>query len=148
MNREQATTIELSLPSQLGYEKLVRQAISWLAPHLQLAAARVADLQTAVSEACINAIEHGNQLLSHLRLDVTFHVTDTYLEVVVADEGVVSFRAPATPPAPIEAKLAGLAPARRMGLLLMEQLVDEADFAAGEAGEGNRVRLRIYRPAR
>jgi len=146
MTREQANTIELSLPSELGYEKLVRQTISWLAPHLRLAAARVADLQTAVSEACINAIEHGNQLLAHLRLHVTIRVAPTYLEVVVADEGIVRFRPPAAPAAAIEDKLAGLTPARGMGLMLMQQLVDEADFLADERGTGNGVRLRIYRP--
>jgi serine/threonine-protein kinase RsbW len=140
--------IELYLPSELGYEKLVRQAIAWLAPQLQLTAARVADLQTAVSEACINAIEHGNRMLAHLRLGVTLHMTDSYLEVVVSDEGIARFL-PSSEPAPsIEAKLAGLAPARCMGLMLMLQLVDEVEFAAAEPGQGNRVRLRIYRPAR
>jgi serine/threonine-protein kinase RsbW len=136
--------IRLCLPSELGCEKLVRQAISWLAPHLQLAAARIADLQTAVSEACINAVEHGNRMLSHLRVSVTLRVTETYLEVVVIDQGIVCFRPPTTPPPSIEDKLGGLAPARHMGLLLMQQLVDEADFVAAEPGRGNRVRLRIY----
>jgi serine/threonine-protein kinase RsbW len=148
MDQEQAITIELSLPSELGYEKLVRQAINWLAPHLHLAAGRIADLQTAVSEACINAIEHGNRMLAHLRLGVTLRVTERFLEVVVADEGIVRFRPPSTPTATIEDKLAGLAPARRMGLFLMQQLVDEAHFEAAEPGHGNRVRLRIYTPER
>jgi serine/threonine-protein kinase RsbW len=136
------------LPNELGYEKLVRQAIAWLAPQLQLTAARVADLQTAVSEACINAIEHGNRMLAHLRLGVTLHMTESYLEVVVSDAGIVRFLPPSEPAPSIEQKLAGLAPARCMGLMLMLQLVDEVDFLAAESGRGNRVRLRIYRPAR
>ena len=147
MKWKQVTTIELSLPSELGYEKLVREIIAWLAPYLELAAARIADLQTAVSEACINAIEHGNRLLAHLRLGVTLHVTEDYLEVVVADEGAVRFSPPSAPVVSIEDMLAGLVPTRGMGLMLMRQLVDEIDFLAAEGGQGNRVRLRIYQPA-
>src|SRR3712207_2165407 len=110
MRCKQATTIELSLPSELGYEKLVRQTIVWLAPHREIAGARIADLQTAVSEACINSIEHGNRLSAHLRLSVTLRVTEDFLEVVVADEGAVRFSPPAAPVASIEDMLAGLAP--------------------------------------
>lgn len=146
MDKQQAITIELSLPSELGYEKMVRQMISRLASQLHLAAARTADLQTAASEACINAIEHGNRMLKHLRLNVTLHLTRTYLEVVVVDEGLTRLLPPSTPPASIEEKLAGLATARGMGLLLMQQLVDEADFLCSEPGKGNCVRLRIYAP--
>ena len=144
MSHNQDIAIELSLPSQLGYEKLVRQTIAWLTRRGELAAARIADLQTAVSEACINAIEHGNQALASLRLNVTLRLTPEYLEVVVRDTGVKRLLPPMAPPASIEQKLAGLAPARGMGLMLMRQLVDEVDFAAEEPEQGNYVRLRIY----
>jgi serine/threonine-protein kinase RsbW len=144
MSPEQPIIVELHLPSELGIEKLVRQTIAALAHRLELAAARVADLQTAASEACINAIEHGNQMRAHLHLFVTLCATRSYLEVVVLDEGVVRFQPPSVPAPTIWAKLDGLAPARGMGLMLMQNLVDEASFVAAEAGRGNRVRLRIY----
>ncbi len=141
---QEEATIKLSLPSELGYEKLVRHTISWLANRLQLPSSRMADMQTAVSEACINAIEHGNQALSRLRVKVTLTVTAEYFEAVVADQAAAPFRPPAAPPATIQDKIAGVAPARGMGLMLIEGLVDECGFLAEEPGFGNRFRLRIY----
>src|SRR5919202_91400 len=137
-------TIDLALPSELGAEKRVRQMIAQVGAELQLGSARLADLQTAVSEACINAIEHGNQLRRELRLDVTLRVAATYLEVLVGDAGIVPFHPPVTPPASMQDKLARRAPARGMGLLLMQQLVDEVDFLTAAPGAGNCVRLRLY----
>ena len=144
MSRTYDCTIELALPSELGAEKRVRQTLAQVGAELQLGSARLADLQTAVSEACINAIEHGNQLRRDLRLDVTLRVAATHLEVLIRDAGVVPFHPPLTPPASIQDKLAGHAPARGMGLLLMQQLVDEVDFRAAAPGTGNCVRLRLY----
>ncbi len=68
----QTTSIELSVPSKLGHEVVARQLVGWLGPRLGLDGARVADVQTAVSEACINAIEHGNCGMSDCRVTVAF----------------------------------------------------------------------------
>lgn len=143
---EQGNTIKLSLPSVLGYEKLVWQMIAWVAPRLELAARQVADLQTATCEACINAIEHGNQGRPQLQVEVILVNSQQYVEAFVCDEGVLPFQHGGAPAASIEEKLAGLAPARGMGLLLIHQLVDEAEFVEGECAKGNCFRLRIYRP--
>lgn len=137
-------TIDLVLPSQLGYEKLVWHLIGWLAPSLTLAASRVADLQTAACEACINAIEHGNQLLTSRRVHVRLIMTAGYIEVVVRDEGAVRFQVAGTPQASIAQKVAEMAPPRGMGLLLMQALADECEIVAGGSGDGNRCRLRMY----
>ena len=142
---EQTRTIEVGFPSVLGYEKLARHTLAWLGPRLGLDAARVADVQTALAEACINAIEHGNAGRASCRVTVTFSYGPTHLDTVVRDEGVRRFEAPAAPPATIEEKLAGLAAPRGMGLLLINQLVDEAEFEA-HADDGNNCRLRVYLP--
>ena len=141
---EDRTMIDLMLPNELGYAKVVWQLIGWLAPRLPLAASRVADLQTAVSEACINAIEHGNQLVPSSRIHVRLIMTPAYIEAVVRDEGIVRFQPVKTQPASIEQKVAGLAQPRGMGLLLMQQLADECEVIAGGPGDGNRCRLRVY----
>ena len=142
----QPTTFELSLPSTPGSEKLARHTVAWVGLRLDLTVERIADLQTAVSEAFINAVEHGNQGNEHRRVQVIFSITPEHLEVEVSDEGVRRFEQPVAPPATIEEKLAGLAPLRGMGLMLIRQLVDEAEFGTGEDGVGNRVRLRMRRP--
>ena len=64
-------TIEMMFPSELGYEKIARDAIGTLARNMGFDAERVEDLRTALSEACINAIEHGNQRQAHLRIHIT-----------------------------------------------------------------------------
>ena len=140
-------TFELTLPSQLGYEKLVRPLIAWLGQRLHFTAARTADIQTAVSEACINAIEHGNQGDTRLQVRVLFTVTHSHLEVVVMDAGISIYREPGTPPPSIHEKVTAGASPRGLGLMLMRQLVDEFEFLAPAPGHGNRFCLRFSRPA-
>ena len=48
---------------------------------------RVEDLKTAVAEACINAIEHGNRLNEKLNVGVVLSVNADTLEVKVIDDG-------------------------------------------------------------
>ena len=66
-----SSSIDLSIPSELGYERVVREAAASFAHRLGFATERVEDLKTAVSEACLNAIEHGNAQTPGLRVDVT-----------------------------------------------------------------------------
>lgn len=142
---EPPTIFKLVLPSRLGAEKLVRHTLAWLLPRLGFDASRTADIQTAASEACINAIEHGNQESADLQVNVILSVTPECLDVVVSDDGAFDYRASDCPPATIEQKVAGLAPARGMGLMLMRALVDEVGFLPDTAGQGNCCRLRVYR---
>lgn len=145
MVREQPTTIELSLPNQLGYEKLVRHTLAWLCNLLGFDTARTADIQTAVSEACINAIEHGNQGAAERRVRVALSYANDHLDATIVDEGAVPYSASDLPPATIEQKLCGLAAARGMGLFLISQLVDEAGFLPTTHDQGNHYWLRVYR---
>ena len=142
---EHAGQFHLSLPSELGVEKRVRDVLARLLSQWGLEAARIADFQTAVSEACINAIEHGNRGQVGTRLQVTLLLSPDHVDAVVADDAIVPFLEPEPRPPTIEQKLAGVAPARRMGLFLIRQLVDEAGFLPRESGVGNRFHLRIYR---
>ncbi len=139
------TNIELSLPNKLGAEKFVRHTLAWILPRLEFEAARIADVQTAVSEACINAIEHGNQCLPDKRFKVELSFNADHIDAVVVDDGVCAFPDCKGGPATIEEKVAGMAPARGMGLMLIGMLVDEADFVPAGMGHGNRVRMRVYR---
>ena len=145
MRRKTKTTIELSIPSALGFEKIARDVAASLARRIGFDAERIADLQTAISEACINAIEHGNQCKPGLRITLTFTVTTNRLEVVVTDSGIR--KSPALEPASpsIEQKIHGMANPRGMGLMLIHQLVDESGFLPARRGGGNRFRLTLYR---
>jgi serine/threonine-protein kinase RsbW len=138
----QHPAMELSFPSELGYEKVARDAVAAFARRLGYDRERVEDLKTALGEACINAIEHGNGRTPGLRVDVSCVCTEGRLTVEVHDRGLKRYQSSAAFVS-IEAKLGGLAPLRGMGLMMISQLVDEAGFTDSHDG-GNHFRLVLY----
>ena len=134
--------MELSFPSELGYEKVAREAVAAFARRLGCDRERVEDLKTALSEACINAIEHGNGRAPGLRVDVSCIGADDHVEIEVHDQGLNRYESSGTV-ASIDLKLSGLAPLRGMGLMMIGQLVDEAGFTESVDG-GNHFRLVLY----
>ncbi|MEI8166216.1 MAG: ATP-binding protein [Chloroflexales bacterium] len=135
--------MELSLPSELGFEVIARDAVAAFARRLCLPADQIEDLKTALSEACINAIEHGNSLNPDLRVQIYCRFEGERLIVEVIDEGV-SPVAPKNAPLNVVDKIAGLGSLRGMGLMLISQLCDEAGFVAGKDG-GNCFRFTVSR---
>lgn len=136
-------SIDLSIPSELGYEKVAREAVAAFARRLGFDGERIEDLKTALGEACINAIEHGNAYAPGLRIGVHCICEDERLTIEVHDRGLRHYHGHHTPPR-IEQKLLGLAPLRGMGLMLIEQLVDESGFLDSPEG-GNIFWLTLYR---
>jgi serine/threonine-protein kinase RsbW len=103
---------------------------------------RIEDLKTAVAEACINAMEHGNQMNASVPVSVVLSMNPNELEVKVMDNGS-GMEVPA--PAPdIDRKMSGEEEARGMGMFLIQALVDEVEWvsAAGDE-EQSFVRLVI-----
>lgn len=139
------TSMELSFPSELGYEVIARDAVAAFARRLGLAPDRIEDLKTALCEACINAIEHGNSLEPGLRVRILCQIEEEQLIVEVCDEGRKSF-APRAEPLSIVDKLAGLGSLRGMGLMLISELCDESGFV-DRSGGGNCFRFAFRRRA-
>ena len=133
------TSMELSLPSELGFEVIARDAVAAFARRFGIAADRIEDLKTVLSEACINAIEHGNSLHPELRVQIFCRLENERLIVDVMDHGVVPFVIQGTPLSMVD-KIAGLGSLRGMGLMLISQLSDEAGFVA-DTGDGNCFRF-------
>jgi len=134
--------MELSFPSELGYEKVAREAVAAFARRLGCDRERVEDLKTALGEACINAIEHGNGRAPGLRVDVSCVGADDRLEIEVHDRGLKRYESSGTVPS-IDLKMRGLAPLRGMGLMMIAQLFDEAASTESVDG-GNHFRLVLY----
>ena len=80
-------SIELRLPSRLGYEKVAMTTAASVAKMMGFTDERVEDLKTAVAEACINAIEHGNKLDNALTVGVVLSMDEHSLQVTVTDNG-------------------------------------------------------------
>ncbi|MEI6775890.1 MAG: ATP-binding protein [Chloroflexales bacterium] len=135
--------MELTLPNELGYELVARDAVAAFARRLGMSLDQIDDLKTALCEACINAIEHGNSLKPDLRVEISCRVEDERLVIEVCDEGVCPF-APKSEPLSIMEKLAGLGSLRGMGLMLISQLCDESGFVSRN-DTGNCFRLAFQR---
>jgi serine/threonine-protein kinase RsbW len=116
MNEQQ--TLEIFLPSELGYEKVATSAIATLAQQMGFSQERVDDLKTALSEAVVNSIEHGNQLDSQLKVEVIALIENSALTLKIIDEGQKPL------PNPYLARQER-ADHRGWGLFLVRSLVDE-----------------------
>ena len=133
-------TVEVSLPSKIGYERIAMECSASFAKILGLAQERIEDLKTAVAEACLNAIEHGNKWRPEARVIVKFSRSDDVLSVAVMDEGDGIGELPEEPE--IERKLENLEPPRGLGIYLIKHLVDQVEFNAAST-EGHTVTMVI-----
>ena len=102
---------------------------------------RVEDLKTAVSEACINAMEHGNNMNGELSVGVVLSINPNSLEVKVTDTGDGPQNITATPD--IDKKMLGEEDARGMGMFLIQALVDEAEWVSSPP-TGSYARMVIH----
>lgn len=106
---------------------------------------RVDDLMTAVGEACLNAIEHGNHFDRRRRVVVRLAEKKNGLEVRVTDSGRDCWNQALTAPPPdLRAKLAGDSPRRGWGIFLIQKLVDEVEFLKSSRGR-HQLRMVVYR---
>lgn len=134
------SSVQVRLPSELGFEKVAMSTAASMAALMGFTEDRIEDLKTAVAEACINAIEHGNQLNDSLTVGVVLSTTDDKLEVKVIDDGVGVTGSPHRPD--IDRKVHGDEDPRGMGMFLIQSLVDEAEWHKGPPGKSF-VRLVI-----
>jgi serine/threonine-protein kinase RsbW len=133
-------SIELRLPSRLGFEKIAMSTASSVAKLMGFAPERIEDLKTAIAEACINAMEHGNKLDESLIVVVILSMDETSLEVKVLDMGTGPPGVVHTPN--MDKKMHGEEPSRGMGMFLIQALVDEAEWVSSPPS-GSYARLVI-----
>jgi serine/threonine-protein kinase RsbW len=139
-----ATAVELRLPSRLGFEKVAMSTAASLANLMGFEADRIEDLKTAISEICINAMEHGNHFNDFLLVYITFTLEENALEIRVRDCGA-GVRNPNPHKPDMERKLHGEETARGMGMFLIQSLVDEAEWVRN-GPEGSYTRLVLHLP--
>ena len=138
------TAVEVRLPSRMGFEKVAMATAASVAKLVGFHEDRVEDLKTAVAEACINAIEHGNRLNEKLSVGVVLSAGEDWLEVKVIDDGKGLSKQPGKLDKPdIDRKMHGEEDPRGMGMFLIQALVDEAEWVAGTDGKSSYVRLVI-----
>ena len=133
-------TIEVRLANKLGYERIAMACSASFAQMMGMLPERIEDLKTIVSEAAINAMEHGNKGRPDAKVTVSMNCQDNTINVMVADEGngIKHF-----PPKPeIEKIIEDLESPVGFGLFLIEQLADQVEFNK-EANGGHMVKMAI-----
>ena len=115
---------EFQEPSITGNERTVMRRVAEAVKDLGLDTKRYDRLKTAVSEAAMNAIEHGNHGNPDLPVHVRVSVTKKELTVRIVDNGGGKEIPEAETP-DLEAKLAGLQKPRGWGLFLIKNMVDD-----------------------
>ena len=138
-------TVELKIPCETGYEKMAMRCASDLAQRMGFTPERILDLETAVAEACLNAMEHGNHYDGTTRIYVSMTAHADRLAIDVADEGRDGRPSAADFDLPdIGAQIDGMLPPGGLGLFVIKALVDEAEFVPPDLGSGNQFRMVIH----
>ena len=118
--------VEVSLPSKLGYERIAMDCSASFAKMAGFTPQRIEDLKTAVAEACLNAIEHGNKNHPDTRVLVTMNFKDDRFSVSVKDGGNGISRLPRDKT--VMRRIENLEPTKGLGIFLIKQLMDEVEF--------------------
>ena len=119
-------TVEVNLPNEIGYERIAMECSASFARIVGFVPERIEDLKTVVSEACLNAMEHGNKGAPDARVIVTMNYKENAIIVSVIDEGTGVDKIPAEPD--IKKKIEKLETPRGLGIFLIKQLADQVDL--------------------
>jgi serine/threonine-protein kinase RsbW len=125
-------TVEVNLPNVSGYERIAMECSASFAKIGGLVKDRIDDLKTAVAEACLNAMEHGNRDHPDSRVIITMYLGDKDFKVSVMDAGDGMSFIPQH--IDIKKKIEGLEPPNGLGLFLIQQLVDQVEFKKMNGG--------------
>jgi serine/threonine-protein kinase RsbW len=130
----------LQLPNILGSEKVAIEKAVAIAEKMGFSADRIEDLKTAIAEACINAIEHGNRFDKDTKVGITLAADENSLEVVIQDNGsgIDTAKIPQ-----VRVDENGMPKRRGYGVFLIRNLVNEFSFEK-KPGSTNEVRMLIH----
>jgi serine phosphatase RsbU (regulator of sigma subunit)/anti-sigma regulatory factor (Ser/Thr protein kinase) len=132
---------DFTIASEPGNERIVMDRVAETIAPLDLSPSIVERLKTAVSEATMNAIEHGNQNRADVPVQVRVLIREVGLAVEITDQGgdphIPILEAP-----DIDLKLAGLQTPRGWGLFLIQNMVDEMRRSVD--GSQHTVELIVY----
>jgi anti-anti-sigma factor len=132
---------EHRIASQPGNEHQAMRCVTEAVSDLHLPQRDLERLRTAVAEATMNAMEHGNRYRAELPVVLEVLLSPAALAVRVTDHG--GWQMAAAPEAPdLEAKLAGRQSPRGWGLFLIERLVDLMRVSSD--GERHTLELIVY----
>jgi serine phosphatase RsbU (regulator of sigma subunit)/anti-sigma regulatory factor (Ser/Thr protein kinase) len=122
---------DFKIPSQPGNERLASEKVEQR-------------LGTAIAEAAMNAMEHGNQYRDDLPVRIEVLSSTARVAIRIHDFGVEMMSTETVSP-DLASKLAGEQSPRGWGLFLIKNMVDEMKINQGE--QGQIIELIVNRPA-
>ena len=126
---KQKPVVELTIPVLPDMELLATQTSAAVARHMNLDEEKTAEINMALSEACINAFEHSE---SKSEIEIHFRISDDSLVIQVTDSGKGFDKSKVDIPN-IEEKISSNYK-RGWGLKLIEELMDTVKFDSSDEG--------------
>ena len=124
------TLAEFTVSSEPGNERLAMETVAEAVRELDIRGENLERLKTAVAEATMNAMEHGNKYRAEVPVLIKVSASDTQLSVKITDEGSGPAFHAETPD--LEAKLEGMQSPRGWGLFLIKNMVDDMEVTGDE----------------
>jgi anti-sigma regulatory factor (Ser/Thr protein kinase) len=124
---------ELSVPSEPGNERRAMEVVAGAVKGAGLTEQRLERLKTAVAEATMNAMEHGNGYRAEVPVKIRVLSSEADLSVRITDQGGSPLPDPDKEAPDLEAKLEGLQTPRGWGLFLIKNMVDEMHVTSDES---------------
>ena len=138
---DRRTLADFELASEPGNEREAIMRIAEALKELDLPGAQLEQLKTAVGEATMNAMEHGNQYRAESPVSILLSASKGSVSVRITDHGGGGeMPEPGTPD--LAAKLEGTQTPRGWGLFLIEKMVDEMRVTSDE--EHRTVELVVH----
>lgn len=119
------TLATFNIPSQQGNERQAMEQVAEVVNDMEWMNSRLEQLKTAVAEATMNAMEHGNKYQADIPVKIQVRANDKSISVMITDRGGQDATIPEETSPDLEAKLAGQQSPRGWGLFLIENMVDE-----------------------
>jgi serine phosphatase RsbU (regulator of sigma subunit)/anti-sigma regulatory factor (Ser/Thr protein kinase) len=121
--RDAHKVLDFELQSVSGNERIAMDRVREALAPRDLPTSTLERISTAVGEATMNAIEHGNHNDPELTVRIELHVDADTVVIRVTDRGGGPEHEPEEPD--IDAKLQGLQSPRGWGLFLIREMVDD-----------------------
>jgi serine/threonine-protein kinase RsbW len=131
--------IRLELPTFFKNELVAEATVRQIAELSGFSEEQIEEIETALGEACINAIEHSK--VKEMKIHISFIPKDSYLSIIVEDRGV-GFNPDDMATPKISEKMKSMYK-RGWGLMLIERLMDEIVFDESFT-EGTRLSMKKY----
>jgi anti-sigma regulatory factor (Ser/Thr protein kinase) len=123
---------DFALPSVPGNERVAMELVAAAVEDLGLPAPLLERLKTAVAEATMNAMEHGNNYRPEMPVTVRVLASKEALSVLITDQGAGSVPETDVATPDLRAKLEGRQSPRGWGLFLIQHMVDEMNVTASD----------------